>query len=88
MVYITGDTHGDIDIHTLAMRNFHQQKSMSKNDSLIVCGDFGYVWDGSKASVFNNKFSKEKTYVNVIISDDKEEMIKLQDSLAGIRLPM
>lgn len=48
MVYITGDTHGDIDIHKLAMRNFPQQKSMSKNDSLIVCGDFGCVWDGSK----------------------------------------
>lgn len=31
---------------------------------------------------FNNKFSKEKTYVNVIMSDDKEEMMKLRDFLA------
>ena len=34
------------------------------------------------AVAFNNKFSKEKTYVNVIMSDDKEEMMKLRDFLA------
>ena len=34
------------------------------------------------AVAFNNKFSKEKTYVNVIMSDDKEEMKRLRDFLA------
>lgn len=34
------------------------------------------------AVAFNNKFSREKTYVNVIMSDDKEEMMKLRDFLA------
>lgn len=34
------------------------------------------------AVAFNNKFSKEKNYVNVIMSDDKEEMMKLRDFLA------
>lgn len=34
------------------------------------------------AVAFNNKFSKEKTYVNVIMSDDKREMMKLRDFLA------
>lgn len=34
------------------------------------------------AVAFNNKFSKEKTYVNVIMSDDKEEMMKFRDFLA------
>lgn len=34
------------------------------------------------AVAFNNKFSKEKTYVNVIMSDNKEEMMKLRDFLA------
>lgn len=34
------------------------------------------------AVAFNNKFSKEKTYVNIIMSDDKEEMMKLRDFLA------
>lgn len=34
------------------------------------------------AVAFNNKFSKERTFVNVIMSDDKEEMKKLRDFLA------
>lgn len=32
---------------------------------------------------FNNQFSKEKTYINVIMSDNKAEMQKLRDFLAG-----
>ena len=34
------------------------------------------------AVAFNNKFSKEKTYVNVIMSDDIDEMKRLRDFLA------
>lgn len=34
------------------------------------------------AIAFNNKFSKDTTYVNVIMSDDIEEMRKLRDFLA------
>jgi len=43
MVYITGDIHGDLD-------RFKQKaaKKLKKNDYLIVCGDFGFIWDNSK----------------------------------------
>ena len=34
------------------------------------------------AIAFNNKFSKAKTYVNVILSDDKEAMMQLRAFLA------
>lgn len=34
------------------------------------------------AMMFNDKFSKDRTYVNVIMSDDKESMIELRDYLA------
>ena len=34
------------------------------------------------AIAFNNKFSKDKTYVNVILSDDMYEMMRLRDFLA------
>lgn len=48
MIYVTGDTHADIDIGKLSTSKFPQQKSLTKNDYLIVCGDFGLVWDGSR----------------------------------------
>lgn len=44
MIYATGDIHGDIN-------RFRQKeiKALKKGDTLLVCGDFGFVWDGSKA---------------------------------------
>lgn len=42
MIYVTGDIHADQDrFKTKAMRR------LKKNDTLIVSGDFGFVWDGS-----------------------------------------
>ena len=38
------------------------------------------------AIAFNNKFSKDRTYVNVLLSDDIEEMKKLRDFLAANKI--
>ena len=43
MVYLTGDTHGDID------RFRHGRlRWLSRRDTVVVLADFGFVWDGSK----------------------------------------
>lgn len=43
MIYVTGDMHGDISrLRSKAARR------LRKNDYLIVCGDFGFIWDGSE----------------------------------------
>lgn len=56
MIYVTGDTHGDIDrFKDSAM------KKLKKNDTLIICGDFGFFWDGSK---------KEKSVLKKLASKD------------------
>ena len=43
MVYITGDTHGD-----LSLFKNPKLKKLNDDDILIVCGDFGFLWDGSE----------------------------------------
>ena len=44
MVYITGDMHGDPKrLSDPALRR------LKKGDTLLVCGDFGFIWDGSTA---------------------------------------
>ena len=40
MVYITGDLHGDI--------SRLEKMNLKKYDTLIVCGDFGFIWDDSE----------------------------------------
>ena len=47
-IYITGDTHIPIDVHKLSGRVFREQRNLTKDDYVLVCGDFGGVWDGSK----------------------------------------
>lgn len=43
MICITGDMHGELERF-----NDKRIRSLKKGDFLIVCGDFGFVWDGSK----------------------------------------
>ncbi|HJJ06079.1 MAG TPA: metallophosphoesterase [Clostridiaceae bacterium] len=42
MIYITGDTHSDFSRFT--EENFPIQAEMTKDDYVIICGDFGGVW--------------------------------------------
>lgn len=48
MIYITGDVHGELEINKFSSKNFPAQKELTKNDYVIVCGDFGCVWSGHK----------------------------------------
>ena len=43
MLYVTGDTHGDYERFTSSAL-----KKLKKGDTLVICGDFGFIWDGSK----------------------------------------
>lgn len=43
MIYVTGDLHGDLNRF-----KGKATRQLKKNDKLIVCGDFGFIWDGCK----------------------------------------
>ena len=43
LIYITGDTHAEFDRLSPSKLRF-----MKEGDTLIVCGDFGLIWDDSK----------------------------------------
>ena len=48
MIYITGDCHRNFE--RFNTRNFPEQKEMSKEDYVIICGDFGGIWDQEEES--------------------------------------
>lgn len=52
MIYITGDTH--CDFSRFSLENFPIQTEMTKDDYVIICGDFGGVW------TFEEESSREK----------------------------
>ena len=56
MIYITGDIHGDPT--RFSSDSFHDQKEMTKDDYVVICGDFGLVWD------YNGESKTEKNWLN------------------------
>lgn len=58
MIFISGDTHGNIDGRKLSMRNFPVQKELTKNDTMIICGDFGFIFD------YHGETAEEKYWLN------------------------
>ena len=48
MIYITGDCHQNFERFNASI--FPEHKEMTKADYLIICGDFGGVWNNGEAS--------------------------------------
>ncbi|MDD2417623.1 MAG: metallophosphoesterase [Oscillospiraceae bacterium] len=56
MVYITGDTHGDF-----SRFKSPDARKLRRGDTMIVLGDFGFLWNGSKEEQhILNKLSRLK----------------------------
>lgn len=49
-VFITGDIHADYDIRKLGSDHFNikNELNLTKDDYLIICGDFGLVWNNNE----------------------------------------
>lgn len=69
MIYATGDCHGDY--RRFAMEIFPEQKEMTKNDYVIVCGDFGY-WDESKEQKYWMKWLDNKPFTTLWVDGNHE----------------
>ena len=78
MIYITGDIHGDIDIHKLTTQNFPQQRTMTKDDYLIICGDFGLLWDDSPSEHYWLRWLSEKPFTTLWIDGNHENFDMLK----------
>lgn len=72
MIFITGDTHIPLDIQKLSSKRFPQQKNMTKKDYIIICGDFGGVWDGGNEEKYWLKWLKNKNFTTLFIDGNHE----------------
>ena len=74
MVYVTGDMHGDA-----SRFSDPRLKKLKKGDTLLVCGDFGFLWNGSKTEQKLLKQIGSKKY-NVCFLDGTHENFELLKS--------
>jgi len=79
-VYITGDTHGD-PVTRLSTKNFPEGKELTKDDYVIVAGDFGVIWSNepSKRERYITKWLKEKPWTTLFIDGNHENHARLLD---------
>lgn len=66
-LFITGDCHGDIDFHKLTSKKFPEGNNLTKNDYVIVCGDMGVVWDGTKQDKYIQKWYESKPWTTLFV---------------------
>lgn len=71
MIYVTGDVHGDI--KDLESRDI---KRIKKGDTLIITGDFGFIWNNSKEELKNLKKLSKKKY-NIVFVEGVHENFEL-----------
>ncbi|MBQ8683156.1 MAG: metallophosphoesterase [Clostridia bacterium] len=72
MVYVTGDMHGDpLRLSDPALRR------LKKGDTLLICGDFGFVWDGSPAEQKRLKAWGRRRYTVAFLDGRHENFDRL-----------
>ena len=74
MVYVTGDIHGEIE-------RFQEKelKRLKKKDTLIVLGDFGFLWNGSKEERKNLKWLTKRRYQLLFLDGCHENFDMLKE---------
>ena len=78
MIFITGDCHQDY--RRLNTQNFPEQKEMTKEDYVIICGDFGGVWakDGeSKEEKHLMDWLEGKPFTTLFVDGNHENFDRL-----------
>lgn len=75
MIWITGDKHGQIE----AFEENPNARKIKKRDTLIICGDFGFVWDNSKQERKNLKKLSKKKYTIAFIDGCNENFSILNE---------
>lgn len=78
MIYITGDIHGSPE--RLGMHSFYEQKEMTRDDIVIICGDFGMVWEKSGESASEQywlKWLEDKPFTTVFVCGNHENFDRL-----------
>lgn len=72
MIYVTGDTHIPMDIHKLDVDCFPEQLEMTKSDYIIICGDFGGVWNGSRKELDWREWLDSRNFTTLFVDGNHE----------------
>jgi predicted phosphohydrolase len=81
-IFLTGDVHGTNSIRRLATSNFAEGKFLTKDDYVIILGDFGFPWSNPMDREDESwlKWLHEKPWTTLFI-DGNHENFDILDNL-------
>ena len=85
MIYVTGDCHGEFS--KLSYSNFPEQKELTAEDFVIICGDFGAVWNAGKQSSeekFWMSFLSESPFTTLFVDGNHENYDRLNSEFETV----
>lgn len=87
MIFITGDSHGEMSIGKISKSNWPEGSSLTKDDTLIITGDFGLLWNNppSKAELYWLDWLEKKPF-NILFIDGNHENFALLNDLPIVGL--
>jgi DNA repair exonuclease SbcCD nuclease subunit len=77
-IFVTGDCHHDF--RKFNMECFPEQRELDKDDYMIICGDFGGIWNvgwESKEEKYWLKWLDDKSYTTLFIDGNHENFDRL-----------
>lgn len=72
MIYVTGDTHGAFDINKINPRDYEMMRMLKEGDYLIICGDFGCIWDNGSSDRFWLNWLESLPWTTVFVDGNHE----------------
>ncbi len=79
-VFITGDIHGWLGADRFNANNFKEGVELSKDDYVIVLGDFGYIWNTQKSKAEERELDRlnDKPWTTLFIDGNHENFSRLE----------
>ena len=73
-VYVTGDVHGrsEYGASRFAFKSWPLGRTLTRDDVVIVAGDFGFVWDGSNAERYWLDWFESKPWTTCFVDGNHE----------------
>jgi len=80
MIYVTGDCHREF--NRFDINAFPEQKEMTKEDYVIICGDFGGIWDRVEESNTEKwwlDWLEQKSFTTLFVDGNHENFDRLSE---------
>ena len=71
-VFVTGNLHGSLGMHRLDSKRFPEGTSLTKDDYLVVAGDFGLVWDFGAEELWWRDWLEARPWTTLFVDGNHE----------------